>query len=178
MKNVTTYGTKSSIEYNSVGGGSNLISKFINAFQTSFDPLVEKDVSVIKDGKQVIGGINFIIQSNNEAYDIIIPEINCVYTHMLGHDCHSIVANSNHADGMIHQLNHFLNDGIDLVLTSHYTPEDQKDVKTKIAYLENVKEIAKTCHNAQEMKEKIELEYPNYSGLNYLDMTSGLFFTK
>ena len=35
-----------------------------------------------------------IIEGNIE---IEFPQIGCVYTHMLGHDCHSIVAGVGHA---------------------------------------------------------------------------------
>ena len=77
-----------------------------------------------------------------------IPEINAVYTHMLGHDCHSIVAGAGHADALIGQLEGFLAKGYTLVLTSHYTPEDLKDVETKIAYLRTLKDIAGRCSGA------------------------------
>ncbi len=77
----------------------------------------------------------FVVKPNAEAYDLEIPEINCVYTHMMGHDCHSIVAGCPHADGIISQLNYYICKGFDLVLTSHYTPEDLKDAQTKVAYL-------------------------------------------
>ena len=52
------------------------------------------------------------------------------------------------------------------------------DVDTKIAYLEELKKIAKECTNAGEFKEKVEERYPEYSGLNYLNMTAGFFFTQ
>ena len=41
-------------------------------------------------GQVTIGGIDFVIKQTGEAFDVEIPEINAVYTHMLGHDCHSI----------------------------------------------------------------------------------------
>ena len=102
--------------------------------------------------------------------------MNAVYTHMLGHDCHSIVAGTEHADAMIVQLGEFKAKGYDLILTSHYTPEDLKDVDTKIAYLENLKAIAADCRSAEEFKAAVQKQYPDYSGENYLDMTAGFFF--
>ena len=60
---------------------------------------------------------------------------------MLGHDCHSIVAGTGHADAMIAELKSYIEKGYDLILTSHYTPEDLKDAETKIAYLENLKRM-------------------------------------
>lgn len=64
------------------------------------------------------------------------------------------------------------------MLTSHYTPEDLKDVKTKISYLDSLKEIAAKCSSKDEFKKEMKSQYPNYSGENYLDMTAGFFFAK
>ena len=66
--------------------------------------------------------------------------------------------------------------GYTLVLTSHYTPEDLKDVETKIAYLRTLKDIAGRCSSAEEFKRAVQERYGAYSGENYLDMTAGFFF--
>lgn len=95
---------------------------------------------------------------------------------MLGHDCHSIVAGAGHADAIIAQLRNYIEKGYDLILTSHYTPEDLKDAQTKIDYLENLKDIAEKCDNAENFKTEVQKQYPDYSGGNYLDMTAGFFF--
>lgn len=81
-----------------------------------------------------------------------------------------------HADGIISQLNYYIRKGFDLVLTAHYTPEDLKDAQTKVDYLTNLKEIALESESADEMKAKVLSQYPDYSGMNYLDMTVGFFF--
>lgn len=131
---------------------------------------------MIGEGKITIGGIDFVITKTAEAFDIEIPEINAVYTHMLGHDCHSIVAGAGHADTIIGQLRGYISKGYTLILTSHYTPEDLKDAETKIEYLENLKKIAESCANADEFKAEVNKQYPGYSGANYLDMTADFFF--
>ena len=95
---------------------------------------------------------------------------------MLGHDCHSIVAGENHANVMIEQLKGYIDKNYTLVLSSHYLPETINDVKTKIDYLEDLKNIAKNSSNGDEFQEKVKAKYPNYTGLNYLDMTKGYFF--
>ena len=123
-----------------------------------------------------LGGIDFIITQTAEAFDVEIPEINAVYTHMLGHDCHSIIAGAGHADSVIAQLKRYIERGFDLILTSHYTPEDLKDARTKIEYLENLKTIAAECRNADEFKSRVRAEYPDYGGDNYLEMTAGFFY--
>lgn len=178
LPNVKSYGTESSDKYNTVGGGAGLVNNFKGAFGEIFNSGIVKTDEIVADGEIELAGMKFVIKSNSEAYDIEIPEINSVYTHMLGHDCHSIVAGCPHADGMISSLNYYLKKGFDLVLTSHYTPEDLKDVKTKIDYLYALKEISETCENGEEMKKKVMNKYPEYSGLNYLDMTVNMFFGK
>ena len=176
LKNVPKYATANAKEYSENGGGKALIDNFTAAFGEIFDNSIHEITNVIGASKVTIGGIDFIITPTQEAFDIEIPEINAVYTHMLGHDCHSIVAGAGHADAIIAQLKEYIEKGYDLILTSHYTPEDLKDAETKIAYLENLKEIAAACKTADEFKEKVKERYGNYSGGNYLDMTAGFFF--
>ena len=77
---------------------------------------------------------------------------------MLGHDCHSIVAGEEHANAIINQLENYKEKGYILILSSHYVPETQKDVDTKIAYLENLKKIAKESTNSNEFKDKVKAE--------------------
>jgi hypothetical protein len=170
------YATENAAAYSENGGGKALIDNFAGAFGDIFDKSVHRITNVIGEGKITIGGIDFIIKQTQEAFDIEIPEINTVYTHMLGHDCHSIVAGAGHADAIIAQLNDYITKGYDLILTSHYTPEDLKDAQTKIEYLENLKAVAEKCKNAEEFKAEIQKQYAGYSGENYLDMTVGFFF--
>ena len=176
LPEVPAYGTASSAAYNTTGGGAGLVANFQNAFGDSFDAGLCAVDRMMEEGEIEIAGIRFVVKPNAEAYDLEIPEINCVYTHMMGHDCHSIVAGCPHADGMISQLNYYIRRGFDLVLTAHYTPEDLKDARTKAAYLAELKDIALDSADAAEMKAKVQARYPHYSGLNYLDMTVGLFF--
>lgn len=176
LPEVPAYGTESSVAYNTTGGGAGLVANFKNAFGDSFDPAICEVDYVLEEGEIELAGIRFVVKPNAEAFDLEILEINCVYTHMMGHDCHSIVAGCPHADGIISQLNYYIRKGFDLVLTAHYTPEDLKDAQTKVDYLTNLKEIALESESADEMKAKVQEQYPDYSGMNYLDMTVGFFF--
>lgn len=178
LPEVPKYATQNAVDYSENGGGRALIDRFAGAFGESFDSSIHKITNVIGEGKLTIGGIDFVIKQTAEAFDVEGPEINAVYTHMLGHDCHSIVAGSAHADAMIAQLKAYIERGYDLILTSHYTPEDLKDAKDKIAYIENLKAIAAGCANAEEFKSEVQRRYPAYSGENYLDMTAGFFFAE
>lgn len=176
LPDVPKYATQNASDYSANGGGKALINNFTAAFGEIFDNSIHQITNIISEGKVTIGGIDFIIKQTDEAFDVEIPEINAVYTHMLGHDCHSIVAGAGHADAIVAQLNDYIAKGYDLILTSHYTPEDLKDAQTKIDYLENLKTIAEKCADADEFKAEVQKQYPNYSGGNYLDMTAGFFF--
>ncbi|MDO4301396.1 MAG: hypothetical protein Q4D26_08425 [Clostridia bacterium] len=176
MSEVPKYATKNAVEYSENGGGKVLIEQFTSTFGEIFDNSVHKITNILTEGKNTIGGIDFVITQTSDAFDIEVPEINAVYTHMLGHDCHSIVAGVNHADAIIAQLKGYIKRGYDLILTSHYTPENLKDTETKITYIEDLKNIAENCSSAEEFKDEVNKKYSNYSGENYLDMTAGFFF--
>lgn len=176
LSDVPKYATQNAVYYSENGGGKALITNFTNVFGEIFDNSIHKITNMIEAGKVTIGGIDFVIKQTAEAFDIEIPEINAVYTHMLGHDCHSIVAGADHADGIIAELRSYIKKGYDLILTSHYTPEDLKDAQTKIDYLENLKKIAADCEDVDSFKAEVQKQYPAYSGQNYLDMTAGFFY--
>lgn len=176
LREVPKYATANAAEYSEKGSGRALIDQFAAAFGSAFDSGVHTVTHVIGEGPVTIGGVGFIIHRTAEAFDVEIPEINAVYTHMLGHDCHSIVAGAGHADGIIAQLKDYIAKGYDLILTSHYTPEDLKDAQTKIDYLERLKAIAASCADGEAFKAEVKKQYPAYSGENYLDMTTGFFF--
>ena len=163
-------------EYGHSGGGKALIDSFTASFGRAFDSSVHTITDYVEAGPVNIGGIDLVILPTQDAFDVEIPAIGAVYTHMLGHDCHSIVAGAVHADAIIRQLTGYLDKGYKLILTSHYTPEDLKDVQTKIDYLEDLKAIAARCGDAETFRAEVRRAYPAYSGENYLEMTAGFFF--
>lgn len=176
LPDVTKYATATAKEYGENGGGKALIDNFTAAFGSAFDSKLHNITEILPAGATTIGGIEFVITPNDEAYTIEIPEINAVYTHMMGHDCHSIVAGAGHADAIVNELTSYIDKGVTLILTSHYTPEDLKDAEAKIAYLQRLKQVATSSANAQQFKASVAQLYPEYSGENYLDMTAGMFF--
>lgn len=173
VKGYASEGTIKSIKEGTI---YNLVKGFETAFGGTFAKEFHKITDILTENKVNIGGFELNITYHDEDIEIEFPQIGCVYTHMLGHDCHSIVAGEGHADIIIAQLKNYKEKGYNLVLSSHYTPETLKDVDAKILYLEELKTIAKECSNAEEFKTKVKEKYPEYSGLNYLDMTSGFFF--
>ena len=171
------YATQNAVDYSARGGGKALVDSFAAAFGEGFDPSIHPVNYILTEGPVTIGGIQFVIHPTAEAFDVEIPEVNAVYTHMLGHDCHSIVAGAGHADAMTAQLEGYIARGYTLILTSHYTPEDLKDAQTKIDYLKELKAIAAASGDRESFKAAVQARYPAYTGENYLDMTAGFFFT-
>ncbi len=170
------YSTKNAYAYGHTGGGKALIESFKGAFGELFDPSVFTVTNIIESGEVTFAGIRMNIIRIDDAFEIEIPEINVVYTHMLGHDCHSIVAGDGQSDATIAELKGYIKSGYDLILTSHYTSENLKDAETKIAYLEDLKQIAAGCDSAEAFKAAVLAKCGNYAGENYLDMTSDFFF--
>lgn len=176
LPGVKKYATKNADEYGHTGGGKGLIDNFTAAFGSAFDSSIHTVTDTLSAGKVNIGGIDLVIVPTGEAFDVEIPGLNAVYTHMLGHDCHSIVAGAAHADAILAQLREYERRGFDLILTSHYVPEDLDDVEVKIAYLERLKAIAAGSGDKADFLTAMEREFPQYSGGNYLEMTAGMFF--
>ena len=178
LEGIEKYATHNADDYGHTGGGKALIDGFIKAFGSDFDGKVHDVTKYIDKGKVTFANIKMYIIPTNDAYDIEIPEINSIYTHMLGSDCHSIITGKDHANLMIETLEGYLKKNYNLILTSHYVPEGISAVKEKIAYLKNIVDISESSNNAEEMMEKVKEAYPNYSGLNYLEMSVNAFFNK
>lgn len=176
MKGSKVYSTRNADDYNHNGGGAGLVAKFTGAFGSVFDNSIYTTTDFIEGDTLNLCGIEMKITRTSEAFDIEIPEINVVYTHMLGHDVHSIVAGIGHADAIISVLESYIQKNMGLILTSHYVVEDLEDVKTKIEYLKGLKNIAVKNTDAAAFKTAVQSAYPKYSGLNYLDMSAGFFF--
>ena len=132
VKGYASEGTKKSMKEGTI---HNLVTGFEKSFNGAFAKEFHKITDVLKDEKANIGGFELKITYHEENIEIEFPQIGCVYTHMLGHDCHSIVAGEGQANVIIAQLKRYKENGYNLVLSSHYTPETLKDVDTKIAYL-------------------------------------------
>ena len=176
LPDVKNYLTPSSKAYNTDGEGANLVKNFSGIFGGSFDSGIVNNGEELKAGPMNIAGIDLEIIPNGDAFEVYIPAAKAVYVHMIGHDCHSIVAGPGHADAIIANLQGYLDRGTEIFLSSHYVPESREDVETKIAYIQRLKEIASASKDGKEFKAKVEEEFKGYSGGNYLDMTVGFFF--
>lgn len=178
LKDAKKYATHNAFEYGHNGGGKALVDNFKKSFKEAFDNNIHTITDYIDTKKIILADIKMNIILTSEGYDIEIPEINAIYTHMLGSDCHSIIAGATYANAMIEILKGYINKNYNLILTSHYIPEDINAVKTKMAYIETLLNIASNSKNATDMIEKVKEKYPAYSGINYLEMTANFFFPK
>ena len=176
MPGTPVYSTGEAEAYGHEGGGKALVDGFAAAFGEAFDASVAQVTNLVEGDELELAGVRMRLVRNADAFDLELPELGAAYLHMLGHDCHSIVAGPAHADAQIAQLQGLVEAGIDLILTSHYTPEDLKDARTKIAYLKELKRLAAASTTAEGFKAAVDARFPSYGGANYLDMTAGLFF--
>lgn len=149
-------------------GGVKLHAYFTN------DPLA--DVAYIVEGKKALAGVDFEVIDRGESYDLAIPSMNVVYTHMLGKTTHSILTSAAHIEAFLQMLKEYQAAGYAMILTSHGGPEGQDAVAEKISYLNKTKEIMQQSKTADEFKAAMQAAFPAYDGLNYLDMTAGFLY--
>lgn len=176
LPGVPAYMTDSAAAYNTDGEGAQTIGMFAGAFGDAFDSSIVARDRVLGEGKNVIAGIVFVINGNDQAYEVEIPAAKAVYVHMIGHDVHSIIPSVEAAGAMADSLQGYIDRGFTLFLSSHYGPETVDDVRQKIAYLRDVGEIAGASADADDFKARVNAKYPGYGGANYLDMTAGALF--
>lgn len=132
--------------------------------------------NTVSEGVINIAGIDFNVINNGDTYDIEIPEINAIYTHMLGKTTHSILVSADGMNSMLNTLNNYKDNGYNMILSAHSEPEGQDAVEEKIAYVEKAKELYSECKTADEFISEMKKAYPNYSGENYLEMSAGYLY--
>lgn len=145
----------------------------LHAYFTN-DPLA--DVAYIVEGKEALAGVDFEVIDHGESYDLAIPSMNIVYTHMLGKTTHSILTSAAHIEAFLQMLKEYQAAGYAMILTSHGGPEGQDAVAEKISYLNKTKEIMQQSKTADEFKANMKAAFPAYDGENYLDMTAGFLY--
>lgn len=173
---VTVYTTQNALTNWGEGGSiRSLTDNFIAGFGDEVAANHPTDATLVNFGDTVtLAGVDFIIRDEgDDAYGVDIPAINCVYIHMLGSDCHNILTDREHISSFISELEGF---SYDLVLTSHYAPEGENAVDTKIAYLQKTLELSDSCADAESFTAAMNEAFPNYSGVNYLEMTAGFLY--
>lgn len=159
-------------------GGSVILAAegFQESFGDIYDGTVPQATEIVEPGSITLGGIEFVITEGNDGYDIEIPEINCVFTHMVGSDVHNIMPSIEAMDSLAEQMQSFIDKDYTLILTSHHVPETIEAAETKLAYIEKVKELAESNTNAEDFIAAVNAEFPDYSGEGFLEATAaGLY---
>ncbi len=95
LPEVPKYATANAADYATQGGGKALVDQFAAAFGASFDASIHPITHVMEEGALRIGGIDFVIHQTQEAFDVEIPEINAVYTHMA---CYHLINAQGHPE--------------------------------------------------------------------------------
>ena len=179
IKGMTIYGTQGTKD--AIKNGA-ILAITQGLHKTFGDDFCGADIAqitkVLPAGKIDVGGIKFELIENGYSYDLAIPEINMIYTHMLGKNTHSIIANEVHMDAMLGVLKSYQTKGYELILSGHSSPEGQDAVAEKIKYVEKIKELAKASKTREDFITNVKKAFPNYNGDNYLEMTAGNLYNK
>ena len=175
---VPVYATEKALSNWGEGGSiRGLTDGFVATFGEGVAANLPQQATLIHTGDTLtLAGITFVIrEEGDDAYGVEIPQINCVYIHMLGSKCHNILTSRDHIRAFAAELKDF---NYTLVLTSHYVPEGSDAVQAKLAYLEKAAELADTCDDAEAFTAAMKEAFPDYVGENYLTMTAGMLFAE
>ena len=134
------------------------------------------NINKVVSGTVTVAGIEFQLLDRGEAYDLAIPSMNVVYTHMLGKYTHSILESEAQIDATLADLKEFQAAGYDMVICSHGGPEGQDAVAEKISYLNRTKTILANSKTGDEFAAAMKAAFPHYVGENYLEMSVGALF--
>ena len=142
IKGMNIYGTE--------GAQKSIVSGSTGATtQGLFAAFGGDDTAAITDtvsGKVQLAGVDFEVIDCGESYDLAIPSMNVVYTHMLGKTTHSILTSAAHIEAFLQMLKEYQAAGYAMILTSHGGPEGQDAVAKKSATLTTLK---KSCSRAK-----------------------------
>ena len=174
--NATSHATEGAVKAMTTGATKELTESLGKAMGKDFITEIPQIDSVIKGGENTVGGIVVDITEAGDGYDVAIPSVGVVYTHMLGADTHSILVGAEHMDKVIGALQSFKARGYRLILSSHHAPESLSDVDTKLAYVVKAKELAAESKTKEDFTRRMKEAFPGYQGEQYLEMTAESLF--
>ena len=131
---------------------------------------------MVEAGEVEVAGIEFEVVDGGDTYDLVIPSMNAVYTHMLGKTCHSIFVSAAQMDAMLETLKGYQKAGYAMILSSHAGVEGQDAVTEKVAYVEEAKRLAEESKDAEAFTAAMKKAFPDYEGESYLEMSAGYLF--
>lgn len=177
VEGMNVYGTQGARDAIAGGSTRSTIQGLEDSFGEDFhggDDIVQ--INKVVSGEVTVAGIEFRVIDMGDSYDLEIPALNVVYTHMLGKTSHSILASVDAMDAMLETLHSYQDAGYEMILSGHSTPEGQDAVAEKIAYVEQAKELASVCTTADEFMSAMQEAFPDYTSENYLEMTAGFLY--
>lgn len=167
--------TKETLNTLKNGGPKALFNGFVQTFAGQIQNELREDYEIVENHLN-FGSLTLNLVQKGEEFDVIIPDFKAVYTHMLGHDVHSIIAGETHANLLLQTLKDYITKGYQIILTSHYIPETIQDVQAKIEYIQTILRFVHENKTKEEFLKAVQQTYTNYSGLNYLEMTASAFY--
>ncbi|WP_452218674.1 hypothetical protein [Lacinutrix undariae] len=169
------YSNQESLDYMKNSGNESLsVLKKVSGEDLDETTIIPTDL--LKAGAQEISGIPFIITPTGFGFDVEMSEIKAVHLHMVGHDNHTMIFNSEFIDTVINELSAFQEKGYTTYFSSHSAPETSGDVTLKINYLKEMKAILAASKNSEEFIQKMDEAYPNFGWRNYLLGSAKMLF--
>jgi hypothetical protein len=153
-----------------------MIDNFVKVFGPEFDHDIPVVTDILAAGPVTIGGVAFNVVETKEGFDLEIPIINAVYTHMAGARTHNIFNNTAQVEDMLQKMKDFRTKRFALILTSHEVPEFYSAIHEKIRYLEQTQAIIASSGTRDEFIAAMKTAFPEYSGENYLEMSATALF--
>ncbi|MBE0392857.1 hypothetical protein [Flavobacterium sp. PL002] len=171
------YSNQESLDYMKNSGNESLsVLKKVSGQDLDETTIVPTDL--LKAGAQEISGIPFIITPTGFGFDVEMPDIKAVHLHMVGHDNHTMIFNTEFIDTVIKELTAFQEKGYTTYFSSHSAPETSGDVTLKINYLKEMKGLLSAAKNEEEFIQKMDKAYPNFGWRNYLLGSAKMLFTE
>ncbi|WP_324027231.1 hypothetical protein QSV08_05290 [Maribacter sp. BPC-D8] len=171
------YSNQESLDYMTNSGNESL-SKLAEVSGEDLDETTIVPTDLLEAGAQEISGIPFIITPTGFGFDVEMPEIKAVHLHMVGHDNHTMIFNSEFIDTVMNELTAFQEKGYTTYFSSHSAPETSGEVTIKINYLKEMKAILAASKNSEEFIQKMDKAYPNFGWRNYLLGSANMLFTE
>ena len=171
------YSNQESLDYMTNSGNESL-SKLAEVSGQDLDETTIVPTDLLKAGAQEISGIPFVITPTGFGFDVEMPEIKAVHLHMVGHDNHTMIFNTEFIDTVIKELTAFQEKGYTTYFSSHSAPETSGDVTLKINYLKEMKALLSAAKNEEEFIQKMDKAYPNFGWRNYLLGSAKMLFTE
>lgn len=177
VKGMTIYGTQGAQDSISSGSTYATTQGLYETFGDDFHGGPDMaNINKVVSGTVTVAGIDFNLIDHGETYDLEIPSMNAIYTHMLGKTSHSIFTSAAHMDTMIDTLRSYQSAGYDMILSAHSGVEGQDAVTEKIRYMEKAEELVKINDSADSFMAAMKEAFPDYTGENYLEMSAGYLY--